>query len=157
MNPRTCRFHSDIYFSSHLTSSQPSNNGFQKCAGIDIDSWPQDIVFSKTFPFHRARILTDEGDLPFDIEIRERGKSVFAYSKACDGRPTIFAPRCHQCQGLSPRLKELGDMAKEVLAGTNYKYFSHGQLVDLLLQRNEELNKLKLDVRLFVFFTALCA
>jgi hypothetical protein len=118
------------------------------CAGIKIE-WPPEMSFRLTFPFHRITLLgddTDEGDLPFDLEIYERGKIITAWSKKCRKATTLHSPHCQECDTISERLDDLAQIARNAKKGTNYKFLSHDQLRELLIERNEQLNKLKLQV-----------
>ncbi|KAJ7154444.1 hypothetical protein C8R43DRAFT_885149 [Mycena crocata] len=87
----------------------------------------------------------DEGDLPFEIEIHERGKRVIVWSKKCLKTSTPHSPHCQECESLHARLDDLARIARDARKGTNYKFLSHDQLRELLVERNEELNKLKLQ------------
>ncbi|KAJ7728307.1 hypothetical protein B0H14DRAFT_2410080 [Mycena olivaceomarginata] len=119
----------------------PSSGG--NCAGVALE-WPEDIPFHSTFPFHRLTLLGDDGDLPFDIEIRQRGKVVTAWSKKCRNTSTLFSAHCQECDGIRKRLNDLAEIARDAKKGTNYKFLGHSQLRDLI-ERNEELNRLKLE------------
>ncbi|KAJ7429781.1 hypothetical protein B0H11DRAFT_2257746 [Mycena galericulata] len=100
------------------------------CAGLDLE-WPEDLSFRLTFPFHRCNIHGDEGDLPFDIEIHDRGRVVTVWSKRCRKQPNAHSHHCHECDALRGRLEDLAQIARK--------------LRELLMERNEELNKLKLE------------
>jgi hypothetical protein len=88
----------------------------------------------------------DEGDLPFEIEIHDRGKVITVWSKRCKRSTTQYSPHCQECDALHGRLQELAQIARNARKGTNYKFLSHDQLREILVERNEELNKLKLQV-----------
>jgi hypothetical protein len=118
------------------------------CTGIKIE-WPAEMSFWLTFPFHRITLLGDdahEGDLPFDLEIHECGKIITAWSKKCRKTTTLHSPHCQECDAISERLDDLPQIAPDAKTGTNYKFLSHDQLRELLIERNEQLNKLKLEV-----------
>ena len=113
-----------------------------RCPGVCIQ-WPPELgAFNEIFPFHR---VGPHGDLPFNIEIRERGSKVVAWSKDCE-KYTPHSSSCQACHSILWRLDDLRDLAYEAKAHTNYKYLNHRQLHELLDQRNEDLNKLKLNV-----------
>lgn len=141
------------FFSScaRIASWTPRCDGIDRlgfggaCAGLDLE-WPEDLSFRLTFPFHRCNIHGDEGDLPFDIEIHDRGRVVTVWSKRCRKQPNAHSHHCHECDALRGRLEDLAQIARNARKGTNYKFLSHDQLRELLIERNEELNKLKLEV-----------
>ncbi|KAK7059407.1 hypothetical protein R3P38DRAFT_2496243 [Favolaschia claudopus] len=115
------------------------------CPGVVVQ-WPLDldIKLNEKFPFHRIPIGRSNGDLPFYIELHERGDKMIAWSKTCTGCPTLFATHCHECDRILPRLDSLAGIAEHAERGTNYKYLNHSQLQDLLVERTKENNELKL-------------
>jgi hypothetical protein len=88
----------------------------------------------------------DEGDLLFEIEIHERGEVITVWSKRCKKSTTQYSPHCHECSALHGRLEDLAQITRDVRKGTNYKFMSHDQLRELLVERNDELDRLKLEV-----------
>ncbi|KAJ7888001.1 hypothetical protein B0H13DRAFT_1627217, partial [Mycena leptocephala] len=117
------------------------------CTGIKIE-WPAEMSFWLTFPFHRITLLGDdahEGDLPFDLEIHERGKIITAWSKKCRKTTTLHFPHCQECDAISEHLDGLAQIARDAKKDTNYKFLRHDQLRELLIERNEQLKKLKLE------------
>ncbi|KAJ7817649.1 hypothetical protein B0H13DRAFT_1922811 [Mycena leptocephala] len=79
------------------------------CTGIKIE-WPAEMSFWFTFPFHRITLLgddADKGDLPFDLEIDERGKIITAWSKKCRKTTTLHSPHCQECDAISECLDDL--------------------------------------------------
>ncbi|KAK7016105.1 hypothetical protein R3P38DRAFT_3569764 [Favolaschia claudopus] len=116
------------------------------CPGVVVQ-WPLDldIKLNEKFPFHRIPIGRWNGDLPFYIELHERGDKIIAWSKTCTGCPTLFATHCHECDRIIPRLDSLAGIAEHAERGTNYKYLNHSQLQELLVERNKENNELKLQ------------
>ncbi|KAJ7697528.1 hypothetical protein B0H14DRAFT_2649829 [Mycena olivaceomarginata] len=97
------------------------------CTGLDVD-WPPELSFRLTFPFHCVSLLGDDGDLPFELEIHERGRLVTVWSKKCRQQTTPYSPHCEECDSLHGRLKELATIARDAKKGTNYKFLSHDQL-----------------------------
>ncbi|KAK6981400.1 hypothetical protein R3P38DRAFT_2578449 [Favolaschia claudopus] len=116
------------------------------CPGVVV-RWPLDldIKLNEKFPFHRIPIGRSKGDLPFYIELHDRGDKIIAWSKTCTGCPTLFATHCHECDRIIPRLDSLAGIAEHAERGTNYKYLNHSQLQELLVERNKENNELKLQ------------
>ncbi|KAJ7899161.1 hypothetical protein B0H14DRAFT_2556730 [Mycena olivaceomarginata] len=79
--------------------------------------WPQELSFRMTFPFHRLTLRGDEGDLPFEIEIHDRGKVITVWSKRCKRSTTEYSPHCHECDALRGRLEELAQIARDARKG----------------------------------------
>ncbi|KAJ7852166.1 hypothetical protein B0H14DRAFT_3450885 [Mycena olivaceomarginata] len=90
------------------------------CAGLNLE-WPEELSFRLTFPFHRLTLRGDEGDLPFEIEIHERGEVITVWSKRCKKSTTQYSPHCHECSALHGRLEDLAQIARDARKGTNYK------------------------------------
>ncbi|KAK7015827.1 hypothetical protein R3P38DRAFT_2543278 [Favolaschia claudopus] len=128
------------------SSSDLGATSTRSCPGI-IVQWPPELElnFNETFPFHRVPIGRSNGDLPFYIELQDGGKKVVAWSKTCTRLLTPFAFHCHECDKVLGRLNRLGSMAEHAEKGTNYRFLSHNQLKDLLVERTKENNDLKLE------------
>jgi hypothetical protein len=93
---------------------------------------------------------SDEGDLPLEIKIHDRGKVITVWSQRCKRSTTQCSPHYQECDALHGRLQELAQIARNARKGMNYKFLSHDQLREILVERNEELNKLKLQVILLL-------
>ncbi|KAK7012371.1 hypothetical protein R3P38DRAFT_3019043 [Favolaschia claudopus] len=115
-----------------------------ECSGLNVE-WPSDLSFRLTFPFHRLTLRGEDGDLPFEIEIHDHGRTVTVWSKACLRSTTPHSAHCQNCDAIHGRLEDIAAIARNAKKGTNYKFLSHDQLRNLLVERNEELNKLKLE------------
>lgn len=127
-------------------ATEPPNN----CSGVVVD-WPLDLdlKLNQTFPFHRVPIGRSRGDLPFYIEVHDRGEKIIAWSNSCTRQPTPYSAHCHECDGIPRRIDRLADIAAHAERHTNYQYLNHAQTRDLLNQRTEENNDLKLAVLAF--------
>ncbi|KAJ6456289.1 hypothetical protein C8R47DRAFT_996339 [Mycena vitilis] len=77
--------------------------------------------------------------------MHDRGRRITVWSKRCTHTTTIHSSHCHECHSIQPRLADLAQIARDAKKGTNYKYLTHDQMRHLLIEKNEELNKLKLE------------
>ncbi|KAK6992977.1 hypothetical protein R3P38DRAFT_3078646 [Favolaschia claudopus] len=132
---------------SSMEVDEPEFESAGLCSGLRLE-WPPELPFRSTFPFHRLSFLGDDPDecaLRLEIEIRERGKVIDVWSKECRRITTPHSPHCQACEGIRGRLEDLAKIARDAKPGTNLKYLGHDQLREQLVERNEEMNKLKLQ------------
>ncbi|KAK7461448.1 hypothetical protein VKT23_008626 [Stygiomarasmius scandens] len=112
---------------------------FNWCSGVTI-AWGSDNIF-RTFPWGR---LTESGpgSLPVHVEVHDKGRTIKAWSKDCTGGgdPTS----CNECKALSEMFQRVKTVTQRGASGSNYVYYNFDKLVELLHERNEQLQAWKL-------------
>nr|GAT43864.1 predicted protein [Mycena chlorophos] len=117
------------------------------CTGVLVH-WPvtKGTTF-ETFPFHRI------GDKPtsvsFNVEIRDRGGTLVAFSKKCDGTG-INGGCCAACRRIPAEVAMLAQLAMDAAPQTNFVYLSDQQKTDILRKRAEEIRQFRVKVCSFL-------
>ncbi|KAK7446000.1 hypothetical protein VKT23_014623 [Stygiomarasmius scandens] len=110
------------------------------CAGVRI-LWSSSGGLFCTFPWAR---LAESGaaNLPVYIEIRDKGKTLIAWSKKCTGDGDLTV--CAECNDLPELFERIESVARRAAPGTNYAYLGIDTLILLLHEWYNELQAWKL-------------
>ncbi|KAK7446038.1 hypothetical protein VKT23_014661 [Stygiomarasmius scandens] len=110
------------------------------CAGVRIP-WSSSGGLFRTFPWAR---LAESGavNLPVYIEIKDKGKTLIAWSKKCTGDGDLTV--CAECNDLPELFEHIESVARRAAPGTNYAYLGIDTLILLLHERYNELQAWKL-------------
>ncbi|KAK7455836.1 hypothetical protein VKT23_010871 [Stygiomarasmius scandens] len=115
-------------------------DSFSFCSGVRI-SWNVPGGLYTTFPWARL-VESGHGSLPIRIELHNKGDTLMAWSKNCDGEgdPTT----CHQCKELPALFERLEYIAQNASPGTNYIFLNMEQMKQILLEQYDNLQLWKM-------------
>lgn len=124
-----------------ITLAKDSDVISTACTGVTI-YWPvRGPSFLETFPVGRAS--DGPGTLPFDIDTR--GAIPCAYSKYRERHATPGS-LCTECVGIVSFLEHLVSVTQDIKSRTHYRYRNYFDMVQVVRQYAEEVNRLKLRV-----------
>lgn len=114
------------------------------CPGVTI-CWPVDTgSFNETFPWPRIGDAPDS--LSFNVEVHNKGSTVQAWSKQCNGDTHDDGEPCHECRKVHRRVEDLVSIAQEAKRHTNHRFLNFQQLRNLLNERIQDVQFWKLKV-----------
>lgn len=125
-------------------SMTSTSDGPIECPGIELN-WSPGHVY-ETYPWHRHQ--PGPGTLVYTVcHVSLDGQDFRVRSRQCTRQAGVAGDACTHCLSLPVVIEHLAKLATHSKPHTNHKFRTHAQLQELLKERDQTLNTIKLKVR----------